>query len=159
VDFKTGSKAYFESKSAVQDLIYESVIRRSTAFVGVKKISTKYVFVARRSDGSGVLELRQNRDRNVFLSEADGGLVGQPYQDALEHNRKNSQEELSLLLSKLIESSFSGLFMTHNTTEFAKSFEYCSTCKRLGKKRIKQLSSVVHPVVSQASPDEVEEAD
>ena len=159
MDFKTGSKANFESNSAVQDLLYESVIRRSTAFVGVKKISTKYIFVSRSSDGSGVLELRRNRDRNVFLSEADGGLAGQPYQDALEINRKNSEEELSLLLSKLIESSFSGLFLTHNTADFAKSFDYCSTCKRLGKKRIKQLSSVIHPVVSKASQEEIQEED
>jgi hypothetical protein len=157
VDFKTGNKGNFEPQSAVQDLLYESVIRRSTAFVGVKKISTKYLFLAKRDDGAGLVELRANRDRNVFLSEADGGLVGQSYQDALESNRKNAEEELSLLLSKLVEASFSGNFPTHNVDAFSKSFDYCSTCGRLGKKRIKQLSRLIHPVVSQEPEDESEE--
>ena len=159
MDFKTGTKSRFETKAAVQDLLYESVIRSSKEFVGLKKVSTKYIFVARRSDGSGVLEIRGNRNRNIFLSEAEGGLVGKPYQDALEGNRQNAEEELNQLLSKLVEASLSGQFITHNTTTFAKSFEYCSTCNKLGKKRIKQLSGLLHTKVPQSSEDEIDAED
>ena len=149
VDFKTGAKTRFEAQSAVQDLLYESVIRLSKKFSGVKKISSKYIFLAKSDAGIGLLELRANRDRNVFLPEVDGGLIGQAYEDALESNKKNAEEELRALLSKLVEASFSGNFLTHDVKGSAKSFEYCSTCGRLGKKRIKQLSKIVYPSSSQ----------
>jgi hypothetical protein len=149
VDFKTGAKSNFEAESAVQDLLYESVIRRSKDFSEVKKISSKYIFLAKRDEGIGLLELRANRDRNVFLPEVDGGLIGQEYQDALISNKTNAEEELRALLSKLVEASFSGNFPTHDVKGSAKSFEYCSTCGRLGKKRIRQLSKIAYPSSSQ----------
>ena len=144
VDFKTGKRSRFDPETAVQDLLYERAVRHSTQFVGVRRVSTKYLFLAKTEKDSGVLEIRGNRDRRVFLPESDGGLTGQELQDVMTQNRLNSEEELNKILSRIVEAAFVGHFPTHNTTESANSFDFCATCARLGKKRIAQLSRLVN---------------
>lgn len=156
IDFKTGSKAYFDKSTAVQDLLYEYAIRRNLNFLGVTKVSSRYLFLSKTNKDSGLVDLRSDRDPGVFLHPADGGLTGPEYNEALAANKAAAEAELLTKLANLVVASHKGVFLTHDTEKAAKSFAFCPTCKKLGQKTITRLSWTAHPG-SQESQDESEE--
>lgn len=145
IDFKTGNKGNINKKAAVQDLLYERAIRHSTAFLGVKKVSSRYLFLSKNIDDSGLVDIRNNRDRRVFLPTSNGGLTGSLYIQALATNRDNSEAELQDKLALLVSAAFERKFLTHNVGEFGDGLAYCLTCKKLGVKQIAQLSQTQYP--------------
>lgn len=145
IDFKTGSKSYLDKTSAVQDLLYEYAIRRNTNFLGVTKVSSRYLFFSKSKKDSGLVDLRTNRDFRVFLDPSDGGLSGQEYIDALAQNKISAELELEERLKLLVAAAHKGSFLTHDVIASSNSFAFCPTCKKLGKKTITRFSSLAHP--------------
>lgn len=156
LDFKTGKKANIDKNSAIQDLLYEKAIRHSTAFLGVKKVSSRYLFLSKKEKDSGLRDIRADRDRRVFLSTSNGGVTGSEYVEAVALNREKAEAELQEKLALLVTASFERKFLTHNLEDSEASLAYCLTCKKLGVKQIAQLSSIQHPP-KPISPDQEEE--
>lgn len=145
LDFKTGKKANIDKNSAIQDLLYEKAIRHSTAFLGVKKVSSRYLFLSKKIKDSGLRDIRSDRDRRVFLPTSNGGVSGSEYIQALAMNRDKAESELQEKLALLVTASFERKFLTHNVEDSGSSLAYCLTCKKLGVRQIAQLSNIQHP--------------
>jgi hypothetical protein len=145
IDFKTGSRANVNRSTAVQDLLYEYAIRRNLNFLGVTKVSSRYLFLSKTKEESGLVDLRGDREPGVFLHPADGGLTGPEYNAALAANKAAAEGELLTKLANLVVASHKGVFLTHDTEKAAKSFTFCPTCKKLGQKTITRLSWTAHP--------------
>lgn len=156
VDFKTGKMGNIDENTAVQDLLYEKAIRHSTGFLGVKKVSSRYLFLSRRKEDSGLKDIRADRDRRVFLPESAGGLIGSDYSQAVMNNRSNSETELEDKLALLVTAAFEGRFLTHNVEDSKASFAFCPTCKKLGQRQISQLSRTLYPPKKQQASAEEE---
>ncbi len=144
IDFKTGKKKYINAKTSVQDLIYEYAIRRNSNFLGVTKVSSRYLFLSEDSKESGLVSLRPDRVLGVFLSPADGGLTGPEYVSALDQNKLAAELELKTKLALLVIAAHKGVFPTHDTKGAKESFPVCLTCKKLGEKTVSRLSLSVH---------------
>lgn len=145
IDFKTGSMAYIDKATAIQDLLYEHAIRRNTNFLGVTKVSSRYLFFSKSKNGSGVVDLRTEREQGVFLDPIEGGLSGDEYTDALAQNKIAAELELEERLKLLVTAAHTGRFLTHDVVRASNSFAFCPTCKKLGKKTITRLSFLAHP--------------
>jgi RecB family exonuclease len=144
IDFKTGSVAYVDKRSAVQDLLYEHAIRRNSNFLGVTKVSSRYVFLSKTEKDSGLVDLRTEREPGVFLDLINGGLSGKEYASALVENKLAAEFELQEKLKLLVTAAHKGTFLTHDVQGSSKSFSFCRTCKKLGHKTIFRLSSIAH---------------
>ena len=144
LDFKTGSKGYVDPKTAVQDLLYEYAIRHNGNFVGVKKVSSRYLFLSKKLDDSGLKDLRSNRNLGVFLDPSEGGLQGHDYVLALSENQMAAESEFIDRLVSLVVASFRGAFLTHDVIRSKNSFKLCPTCKKLGQNTIATLSLTAH---------------
>lgn len=145
LDFKTGSKSYLDKRSAVQDLLYEYAIRRNSNFLGVTKVSSRYLFLSKTERDSGLVDLRTERETGVYLDPVDGGLSGQEYASALVENRMSAELELQEKLKLLVEAAYKGAFWTHDIQRSGSSFPFCPTCKKLGQKPVSRLSPIAHP--------------
>jgi RecB family exonuclease len=159
IDFKTGSKAGADENLAVQDLLYEYAIRHNTQFIGVQKVSSRYLYLSKKKIDSGLVDLRPYLNKEVFLDEANGGLTGADYTRALVQKQELAESELLRKLSLLVSASFEGNFFTHNTWLAKKSLDYCSTCIKLGKKAVARLSDLVNVGSGQAIEASDEEQD
>jgi RecB family exonuclease len=159
IDFKTGSKKYIDKGTAVQDLLYEYAIRRNSNFLGVTKVSSRYLFLAKNLESSGLVSLRNDRELGVFLHPNDGGLTGQEYFSGVAENRAASERDLHEKLKLLVEASYGRVFRTHDVESAKGSIDLCPTCKKLGQKTITRLSPIAHPkhVTEQTLSDEGEE--
>jgi RecB family exonuclease len=155
LDFKTGSKNYIDPDTAVQDLLYEYAIRHNSNFVGVKKVSSRYLFLSKKLDDSGLIDLRSNRNLGVFLDPSEGGLQGHDYVLAMSQNQLAAESELIDRLAPLVVASYKGVFLTHDVIGSKNSFKLCATCKKLGQNTIATLSLTAH--VAPPSPLEAEE--
>lgn len=144
LDFKTGSKGYIDPKTAVQDLLYEYAIRHNSNFVGVKKVSSRYLFLSKKLEDSGLKDLRSNRNLGVFLDPSEGGLQGHEYVLALSQNQLSAESELIDRLTPLVVASNRGAFLTHDVIRSKNSFKLCPTCKKLGQNTIATLSLTAH---------------
>lgn len=157
VDFKTGSRRYMDRSAAVQDLLYEYAIRHNTQFLGVKKVSSRYLFLSKKIEDSGLVDIRLDRDKRVFLSEADQGIVGTEYSEALTGNQRKAEEELLDKLKLLVSAAIGGRFLTHNVDAANSSFANCVTCKKLGKRQISRLSQVLYSAIAENPESEDED--
>lgn len=158
IDFKTGSKTYLDKGTAVQDLLYEYAIRRNSNFLGVTKVSSRYLFFSKTVQDSGLVDLRTEREPGVYLDSVDGGLSGEEYTTALAGNKLAAERELNEKLMLLVEAAHKGVFRTHDVQRSWRSFAFCPTCKKLGQKAVSRLSSIAHPdsLVSQDSSEGAE---
>lgn len=153
VDFKTGRKSNFDSDMAIQDILYEYAVLHSTSFVGVKKVSAKYLFLAKTAKETGWADFRRGLDSRVFLPEDAGGLTGEEYSKALVANLEVSEVRLKEKLAGLVTALFEGKFLTHDVDAAEKSFQYCPTCDKLGKRQVSQLSRQIHAPIDLESVD------
>ncbi len=154
LDFKTGSKSKFDSTTAIQDLLYEYAIRNSFQYREAKKVSSRYVFLAKQPSEVGLADLRKDRERRVFIPLVDGGLSGSDYSIAVAGNIEKSETELRERLERLVLATFTGKFLTHNVRSSSNSFAYCATCRKLGQRQISRLSKVLYPPADSAQIDE-----
>ena len=157
LDFKTGSKRYIDKSAAIQDLLYEYAIRHSTQFLGVKKVSSRYLYLSKKLSDAGLIELRSDRDKHVFLPTSEGGLSGTDYDKAVASNQENSETELLDRLELLVTAAIQGRFLTHNVVAAKSSFTNCVTCHKLGQRQVTRLSKMLYPPADEAAVGEEEE--
>jgi hypothetical protein len=157
LDFKTGSKRYIDKSAAIQDLLYEYAIRHSTQFLGVKKVSSRYLYLSKKLADAGLIDLRSDRDKHVFLSTDEGGLSGAEYDKAVAENQEKSETELLDKLELLVSAAIEGKFLTHNVVAAKSSFTNCVTCHKLGQRQVTRLSKVLYPPAEVAAEGDEEE--
>ena len=157
LDFKTGSKRYIDRSAAIQDLLYEYAIRHSTQFLGVRKVSSRYLYLSKKLTDAGLIDLRSDRDKHVFLPTDEGGLSGPEYDKTVAENQEKSETELLDKLELLVSAAIEGKFLTHNVVAAKSSFTNCVTCHKLGQRQVTRLSKVLYPPTEVAAEGDEEE--
>lgn len=157
LDFKTGSKRFIDKSAAIQDLLYEYAIRHSTQFLGVKKVSSRYLYLSKKIADAGLIDLRSDRDKQVFLPIDEGGLSGAEYDKAVAENQEKSETELLDRLELLVTAAIEGKFLTHNVDSAKSSFTNCVTCHKLGQRQVMRLSKILYPPTDASAVGDEEE--